>query len=229
MRDTRIERGSRCAADEGSNRRSCYDAAGTCHNAQNPAQNSADRRAAPARDIFGLVKMEMAVLVFFYYNGVNDVYALVAFCGLQFFEPILCRLRARIGGDEDLDDVVRHKYPVSDCPELVVIMPFNWQGTKFVDGSFLLLYTWHMPTVSMFDGIKILMYYRDHLPPHFHVERGDESAEVGIDPILILEGRLSRATRARVFEWAAIHQGQLRANWELARARAALLQIEPLD
>jgi hypothetical protein len=25
-----------------------------------------------------------------------------------------------------------------------------------------------MPTLSAFDGIKIMMYYRDHLPPHFH-------------------------------------------------------------
>src|SRR3990172_164168 len=53
-----------------------------------------------------------------------------------------------------------------------------------------------MPTLSMFDGIKILMYYRDHHPPHFHVERADESAEVGIDPIVILGGELSRLTRA---------------------------------
>jgi hypothetical protein len=86
-----------------------------------------------------------------------------------------------------------------------------------------------MPTLSMFDGIKILMYYRDHHPPHFHVERADESAEVGIDPIVILEGELSRPTRAKVFEWAAIHQAELRANWELARAGLPLLQIPPLD
>lgn len=86
-----------------------------------------------------------------------------------------------------------------------------------------------MPTVSVFDGIKILMYYRDHMPPHFHVERGDESAEVGIDPILLLEGSLNRTTRAKVFEWAAIHQGELRANWELARVGVKLLNIAPLD
>lgn len=57
-----------------------------------------------------------------------------------------------------------------------------------------------MPTICIFDGIKILMYYRDHLPPHFHAERADEAAEVGIDPIVILEGNLTRPTRAKVFE-----------------------------
>lgn len=86
-----------------------------------------------------------------------------------------------------------------------------------------------MPTVSIFDGIKILMYYREHHPPHFHAERGDEAAEIGIDPIMILEGRLARVTRAKVFEWAAIHQAELRANWELARAGLPLLAIVPLD
>lgn len=49
------------------------------------------------------------------------------------------------------------------------------------------------------------MFYREHQPPHFHAARAEEEAEVGIDPIMILEGKLSRATRAKVFEWAAIH------------------------
>ena len=86
-----------------------------------------------------------------------------------------------------------------------------------------------MPTLCVFDGIKIMMFYRDHFPPHFHAECGDESAEVSVDPIMILEGRLSRPVRARVFEWAAIHQPELRANWELARGHLPLQPIAPLD
>jgi hypothetical protein len=91
------------------------------------------------------------------------------------------------------------------------------------------LYTFSVPTISTFHGIKIQMYYREHPPSHFHAERGDEEAEIGIDPISILEGELKRATRALVFEWAAIHQAELRANWELARAGLPLLDIAPLD
>ena len=83
--------------------------------------------------------------------------------------------------------------------------------------------------ICYFDGISILMYYNDHSPPHFHVERGDESAKVGIDPILIIDGDLSRSIRSRVYEWAAIHQAELRANWELARGRRPLLKIAPLE
>jgi hypothetical protein len=86
-----------------------------------------------------------------------------------------------------------------------------------------------MPLISSFEGIKILMCYRDHLPPHFHVECGDESVAVGIDPIVIIEGELSRRIRAKVFEWAAIHQSELRANWELARGHRQLVRIDPLD
>jgi hypothetical protein len=86
-----------------------------------------------------------------------------------------------------------------------------------------------MPTICIFDGIKITMYYRDHYPPHFHAMAGDEEAEIGIDPIMILEGRLSRSVRAKVIEWAAIHQAELRADWELARGQRVLQSIEPLD
>jgi hypothetical protein len=86
-----------------------------------------------------------------------------------------------------------------------------------------------MPTISIFDGNKISMFYREHQPPHFHAERAEEQAEIGIDPIMILEGKLSRATRSKVFEWAAIHQAELRANWELARAGLPLHPIGPLD
>ena len=73
------------------------------------------------------------------------------------------------------------------------------------------------------------MYYRDHQPPHFHAERAEEAAGVGIDPIAILEEELSRPVRAKVFEWAAIHQAELRANWELARGHLPLHDIAPLD
>ena len=86
-----------------------------------------------------------------------------------------------------------------------------------------------MPVICIFDGIKIMMYYRDHLPPHFHAEYGDDAAEIGIDPIIILEGELSRRIRAKVFEWVAIHQAELRADWELARGHRPLRAIEPLD
>jgi hypothetical protein len=46
-----------------------------------------------------------------------------------------------------------------------------------------LIYSFVVPTISTFRGIKIFMYYREHAPPHFHAERADEEAEVGEDEI----------------------------------------------
>jgi hypothetical protein len=74
-----------------------------------------------------------------------------------------------------------------------------------------------------------MMYYRDHLPPHFHAIYNEYEAEIGIDPILILEGDLPRPERNKVLAWAALHQAELRADWELARGGRPLLPIEPLD
>jgi hypothetical protein len=48
-----------------------------------------------------------------------------------------------------------------------------------------------MPEISRFFGIVIAMYYNDHAPPHFHVRYGQQRAVIGIDPVIVLEGRLS--------------------------------------
>ncbi len=86
-----------------------------------------------------------------------------------------------------------------------------------------------MPTICIFDGIKIQMFYDDHSPQHFHVVCSGERAVISIDPISVMQGELTRSVRAKVFEWAAIHQAELRANWKLARGRRPLIQIAPLD
>lgn len=92
-----------------------------------------------------------------------------------------------------------------------------------------LCYNLIMPTICYFDGIKFQMFYDEHGPPHFHVVFGEEMATIGIDAIAIIEGHLTRPIRAKVFEWAAIHQAELRANWELARGHRPLFRIAPLD
>lgn len=37
-----------------------------------------------------------------------------------------------------------------------------------------------MPLISLFFGIRITMYYNDHMPPHFHVSYADETALIDI-------------------------------------------------
>ena len=38
-----------------------------------------------------------------------------------------------------------------------------------------------MPTISMFYGIVIQMYWQDHDPAHFHVRYGSDQAVIAIE------------------------------------------------
>ena len=109
---------------------------------------------------------------------------------------------------------------------LLTVKNVNTASSKFL---FLQCYNPIMPTICEFDGMKIQMFYQEHHPAHFHVVYSGRSIVVGIDPILILKGELPAIYRSRLFEWAAIHQAELRANWELARGHRALIEIKPLD
>ena len=66
-----------------------------------------------------------------------------------------------------------------------------------------------MPEVSRFFGLVIRMYYDDHEPPHFHVKYGYNEAQIGIEPISVLHGQLTRRALSMVYEWAALHQVEL--------------------
>ncbi len=59
-----------------------------------------------------------------------------------------------------------------------------------------------MPTIGEFDGIRVMMFHRDHLPPHFHVEYGDDEAEIAIATLEVLAGQVPPATVWKVREWA---------------------------
>jgi hypothetical protein len=61
-----------------------------------------------------------------------------------------------------------------------------------------------MPTLSVFFGIVIRMYYDDHAPPHFHAIYGDQEATISIDPLEVLEGSLSRRALGMVLDWAGL-------------------------
>jgi hypothetical protein len=66
-----------------------------------------------------------------------------------------------------------------------------------------------MPEISRFFGILIRMYFDDHNPPHFHAIYAGNEAEIAIEPIEILEGKLPARAASMVFEWAALHQREL--------------------
>lgn len=85
-----------------------------------------------------------------------------------------------------------------------------------------------MPTISTFFGIVIRMYYDDHSPPHFHAYYAEHDAELAIDTLEVLQGKLPKRALALVLEWAAEHREELRENWNLAAKHETLNRIEPL-
>ena len=74
-----------------------------------------------------------------------------------------------------------------------------------------------MPEISRFLGIIMAMYYNGHSPPHFHARYGDAKAEIEIQSLTILAGKLPPRVLGLVIEWASQHQEELLMDWELAR------------
>ncbi|MEP7200255.1 MAG: DUF4160 domain-containing protein [Chloroflexota bacterium] len=85
-----------------------------------------------------------------------------------------------------------------------------------------------MPEISRFFGIVIRMYYDEHNPPHFHAVYGREEAQIGIDPIVLLEGNLPNRALSMTFEWAALHQRELSENWKRLRSDQTARKLPPL-
>jgi hypothetical protein len=86
-----------------------------------------------------------------------------------------------------------------------------------------------MPRISSFFGIVISMYWNEgaHQVPHFHARYGDDEASVTFAGAII-EGSLPARSARFVREWALLHQAELEHNWELARDRQPLDEIDPL-
>lgn len=85
-----------------------------------------------------------------------------------------------------------------------------------------------MPTVSIFYGIIIRMFFDEHAPPHFHAEYAEFKATVNIHELTIQAGYLPRRAQELVLDWAELHQAELLADWELCRQHQQPTPIEPL-
>lgn len=84
-----------------------------------------------------------------------------------------------------------------------------------------------MPIISMFYGIIIEMFFRDHNPPHFHARYQGEEAVFDLDGN-ILSGELPKAQTRMVRAWCEIHHDELLADWEMAKTKNTMFKIDPL-
>ena len=85
-----------------------------------------------------------------------------------------------------------------------------------------------MPEISRFLGIVIYMYYREHVPAHFHAEYGEYTITVEIETGVV-QGKFPRRALNAVLDWYVSHKDELIGDWELAKSKKPLNKIEPLE
>ena len=85
-----------------------------------------------------------------------------------------------------------------------------------------------MPEISRFLGIVIYMYYREHMPAHFHSEYGEYTITVEIETGVV-QGKFPRRALGAVLDWYVLHKDELIEDWELAKKKKPLNKIEPLE
>lgn len=71
-----------------------------------------------------------------------------------------------------------------------------------------------MPTIHLIDSIKILIYFDDHLPPHFHAQYNEYEILIEIETLEVYSGYLPTKQRKRVLAWASENQSFLKEKWE---------------
>ncbi|KAA0990242.1 DUF4160 domain-containing protein [Dyadobacter aurulentus] len=87
-----------------------------------------------------------------------------------------------------------------------------------------------MPEISRFFGIVIFMYFKDHLPPHFHAEYAGEEAQFSIETGDILAGNLPGKQIRLVQAWIELHREELYLNYfESQKDNAQFRKIRPLQ
>ena len=89
-----------------------------------------------------------------------------------------------------------------------------------------------MPTISMFYGILVKMFFYDidkHNTPHIHAEYQDKMAVYAIKNGKLLAGKLPPKKHKLVVAWIEIHNEDLIADWALAVNGKKPFPIRGLD
>lgn len=88
-----------------------------------------------------------------------------------------------------------------------------------------------MPTISMFYGIIIHLYFFDnqkHHLAHIHAEYSGTEGIFSIDTGELIEGDFPNKQRKMVEAWIEIHRDELLADWKLALNGESVFKIDPL-
>ena len=86
-----------------------------------------------------------------------------------------------------------------------------------------------MPEISLFFGLVIYMYFKNHAPPHFHAVYGNYEAQVSIETGYIISGEFPKKQERLVEAWAEIHKEELLTNYlEMQKDEPIVRKIKPL-
>ena len=80
-----------------------------------------------------------------------------------------------------------------------------------------------------FYGIIIKLFYKEHNPPHFHAEYGNDEVLIEIRTFAVFAGKIPPRALGLVMEWALLHQEELLQLWNDAREMKVLHKIKPLQ
>ncbi len=86
-----------------------------------------------------------------------------------------------------------------------------------------------MPTISIFFGVVVQMYWRDHPPAHVHAFYSGFEALVGIETGEVIGGRLPPKVEKLVREWVLARQGKLLDNWQRGRNNLPFQKVPGAD
>ena len=75
-----------------------------------------------------------------------------------------------------------------------------------------------MPTIAVVMGVRIVIYPKDHLPPHLHAIFAEHKVMISIVTGDVLEGSFPRAKLKAVQNWLASHREQVAYVWDEIRA-----------
>jgi hypothetical protein len=86
-----------------------------------------------------------------------------------------------------------------------------------------------VPIISIFFGIVVRMYYKEHEPAHFHAEHHGQDGKFDFSGKIIAGSVQSKTALRLIREWAVLHRAELEANWARMKAGQPLDKIAPLE
>lgn len=86
-----------------------------------------------------------------------------------------------------------------------------------------------MPTISIFFGVIVQMYWSDHPPPHVHAYYGGFEALFSIETGATIGGRLPPKVERLVRDWVLARQDDLKKNWDRGRRNEPFEKVRGAD